>query len=108
MGRCAIEVKVILLDVFAMITFAVGQPEQAFLEDRVISIPESQCEAETLFVVGYAREAILPPVVGTRSCMIVWKVVPGIPILAVIFTDSAPLSFAEVRTPFFPRGVWLD
>src|SRR6476469_2756896 len=30
------------------------------------------------------------------------KITPGIPVVAVIFTYCAPLSFAEVWPPFFP------
>jgi hypothetical protein len=38
-GRCVIEVKVVLLDILAVIAFAVGEAEQAFLQDRVAAVP---------------------------------------------------------------------
>ena len=57
MRRRAVEVEVVFLDVLAVIALAVGQAEQAFLEDRVLSIPQGQGEAQPLLVVGNARPA---------------------------------------------------
>src|SRR5258705_11255886 len=33
------------------------------------------------------------------------EVIPGVAVFAVIFPDCAPLPFAQIRSPFFPRGV---
>ncbi len=41
-ARRSVEVVVQLLDVFAMIAFRVGQPEQPFLEDRVFAVPQRE------------------------------------------------------------------
>jgi hypothetical protein len=40
MGGRAIEIKIIFLDILAMIGFAVGQAEQAFFEDGVLLVPQ--------------------------------------------------------------------
>ncbi len=37
-------------------------------------------------------------------CLIVSEVIPGVPVLAVVFTHSSPLPFTQIGTPFFPRG----
>ena len=39
MGRCAVEIEVVLLDVLPMVAFAVGQAEEPLLEDRVLAVP---------------------------------------------------------------------
>jgi hypothetical protein len=48
MGRRAVEVEVVLLDVLAVIALAVGEAEQALLEDRILAVPQGQGEAEPL------------------------------------------------------------
>src|SRR5262249_41645215 len=42
MRRRVIEVEVVLLDVFTMVTFRRRQSEEAFLEDRVLAVPEGR------------------------------------------------------------------
>ena len=42
MGRRRVEVVVALLDVLAVVPFAVGQAEQPFLQDRVAPVPQRQ------------------------------------------------------------------
>jgi hypothetical protein len=59
-GR-AVEVVVILLDVLAVIALGVREAEEAFLEDRVLLVPEREREAEELAVVGYAGDPVLAP-----------------------------------------------
>jgi hypothetical protein len=40
-GR-AVEIKVVFLDVLAVVAFRVGETEQAFLEDRIGLVPQRQ------------------------------------------------------------------
>jgi len=61
MGRRAVEVEVVFLNVLAVIALAVGQAEQALLEDRVLAVPEGQREAEPLLVVGNPRQTVFTP-----------------------------------------------
>ena len=102
MSRCAIKIEVVLLYVFAVIAFAVRQPEKAFFQDRIFAVPQAQSKAEILLVVGNSREAIFSPAVRPRPGLIVSEIVPSIAILAVIFSNRAPLSFTQVRSPFSP------
>src|SRR5215469_13414579 len=44
MRRCAVEIKVIFLDVFAMIAFVVGEAKQALLQNGISAVPKSKCE----------------------------------------------------------------
>jgi len=39
MGRSVVEIKVIFLYVLTVIPLAVGQPEEALLQDRVAAVP---------------------------------------------------------------------
>ena len=83
MGRRAVEVEVVLLDVLAVIALAVGQAEEAFLEDRIFAVPQGQGEAEPLLVVGDAGQAVLAPAVGGGG-LVVAEVVPGVATFAVV------------------------
>src|SRR5262249_14879434 len=95
-GVCwrAIQVKVILLHILAVIALAIGETEQAFFQDWIISVPKRQRETEALMVIANSGEAILAPVISARSGLIVREVSPGVAILAVIFTHRAPLTLA--------------
>ena len=104
MGRRAVEVEVVFLDILAVIALAVGQAEQAFLEDRVLAVPQGEREAEPLLVVGDAGQAVLAPAIGAGAGLVVAEVVPGVAAFAVVLADGSPLAFAEVRPPFLPGG----
>ena len=107
MGRRAVEVEVVLLHVLPMIPLAVGQTEEALLEDGVLPVPEREREAEPLLVIGDARQAVLAPPIGPGASLIVREVVPGVPKVAVILPNSAPLPLAEVWAPLTPRRLLL-
>src|SRR6185436_11827583 len=57
-----------------------------------------------LVIVGDPCEPIFTPVVGTRPRLVVRKVIPGIAVIAVVFTDRAPLALTQIWTPFLPLG----
>jgi hypothetical protein len=61
MRRRRVEVEVVFLDVLAVVPLAVGQPEEPLLEDRVLTVPQGEREAEELPVVGNARQPVLAP-----------------------------------------------
>ena len=69
--RRAVEIEVVLLDVFAMIALAVREPEQALLENRILSVPKSQRKAEPLLVVGDAGQAVFAPAIGAGASLVV-------------------------------------
>src|SRR6266567_1314867 len=105
MCRRAVDVKVVFLNVLAVVSFAVREAEHAFFEDGVFAIPQGHAEAQQLLVIADSCKTVLAPVIRTGSGLVVGEVVPGISVLAVIFPNRAPLSFAEVRSPFSPRRV---
>ena len=75
-GR-AVEVEVILLDVFAVIALFAGEAEEAFFEDGVAAIPEREREADLLMTVADAGDAVFVPAVSARAGVVVGKVFPG-------------------------------
>ena len=102
MGRRAVEVIIIFLDVFAVIALAVGQAERPLLQDRILAVPQDQRKTQPLVIVTETGETILAPVIGPRAGLVVAEIVPRIPVAAVVLTDGAPLAFAEIRSPLFP------
>ena len=103
MRRRAVEVEVVFLDVLAVIAFAVGQAEQALLENRILAVPQGQREAEPLLVVGDAGQAVFAPAIGARAGLVVAEIIPGVAAFAVVLANRSPLPFAEVGAPLFPR-----
>jgi len=68
-GR-AIEVEVVFLDVLPVIALAVRQSEQAFLEDRIATVPERKRKAEKLLFIADTGETILTPVIRAGPSLI--------------------------------------
>ena len=64
-GWRAVEVEVVLLHILAVVALTVGQAKQPFLEDRVLTIPQGQCEAQVLLIIRNPSQTILAPAVGT-------------------------------------------
>src|SRR5215831_3341504 len=107
MSRRTVQVDVVLLDVLTVIGLAVGEAEQTFFQDRVPAIPESNREAELLLIIGDPRKAIFAPAVGAGPRLVMTKVVPRIPVRAVVFANCTPLPFTEIGPPFLPRDTGL-
>src|SRR5262249_54378312 len=59
--RRAVEIEVVLLDVFSVIAFVPRQSEDALLENRVMLVPESDGEAEKLTAIRNPSDAIFIP-----------------------------------------------
>src|SRR6516165_4126206 len=104
---CTVEIEVIFLHVLAVIALAVCETEQPLLQDRIAAVPQCDCEAKLLLVIRDSREAVLSPAVSARTRLVVSEIVPGIAILAVIFTYRAPLPFTKIGTPFLPGDAAL-
>src|SRR5437773_5156954 len=86
MGRRPVAIKVVLLDVLAVVTLAVRQAEEPLLEDEILAVPEGQRKAEELPVVGDPPEPALAPAVGPRPGLVVPEVLPRVPRGAVVLT----------------------
>ncbi len=100
----AVEVEVVFFYVFAVVGLAVRQPEHAFLEDGVLTIPQGHAETEQLFVVADTCKTVLAPVIGPRPSLVMSEIIPRISVLTIILANSAPLPLAKIRTPLSPRG----
>ena len=105
--RRAVEVEIVFLDILAVIALRAGQAEQPLLQDRIMSIPERQREAEILVAVANSGESILVPAIGAAASVVVREVRPGAAIVAVVFADSSPGALTEVRPPVFPVGLLI-
>src|SRR5271156_2360942 len=92
--RRAVEVKVVFFYVFAVIGLAVRQAECALFENRVLAVPERHAKAQQLLVVADAGKTILTPVICAGPGHVMSEIVPGIPVLAVVFTYCSPLPLA--------------
>src|SRR5215472_5226890 len=99
----AVEIEVVLLDIFAVVAFAVRQAEKAFFQDWVLAIPQGQSKAEILLIVGNTGEPVFAPAICARACLVVTEILPGIAILAVVLANRAPLTLTYVWPPFSPR-----
>src|SRR5215471_11367184 len=108
MSRRTVQVIVIFFDVLPVIGLAVSQAEHALLEDRVLAVPQRQRKTQPLVIVADAGDAILAPMIGARAGLIVAKIVPGVPVLAVVFANGAPLALAEIGPPLPPRHSLLE
>ena len=100
-GR-GVEVVVALLDVLAVVALRARQAEEPLLQDRILSVPERDREADVLVAVGNAHQTVLAPAVGARAGVLVRKVVPGRAVRAVVLAHRAPLPLGEVGPPALP------
>ncbi len=103
-----VDVEVILLDVLAVVPLAVGEPEEALLEDGVALVPQGEGKAQALLVVRDPAEAVLAPAVGPRAGLVVAEVGPRVSVLAVVLADRAPLPLAQVGPPLLPGDARLS
>ena len=102
-GRSAIDVEVVLLQVFAMVALGRDQPERAFLQDRVSTVPQRQRKAQQLVLIRDAGQAVFAPAVGLAAGHVVREIVPRCAVAAVVLADRSPGPLAEVRPPSVPR-----
>ena len=105
-GR-VVEIKVVLLHVFAMIALMGIEAEHAFLQDRITSIPKGKRETQILMTVADAGDAIFIPAVSARSRLIVREVAPRIAVFAVILADGTPCTFRDVWPPAIPVALLM-
>src|SRR5437016_3207042 len=65
-GR-AVEVEIIFLDVFAVVSLTRREPEQPLLQNRIAAIPERQGETQDLITVANPGDAVFAPTVRFAS-----------------------------------------
>src|SRR5262245_35632797 len=105
MCRRAVEKKIVFLHILAVISFLIGQTKHPLFEDRVPFIPQCHSEAYMLPVIAKAPHAIFVPAIRAAARMVVRKIVPGVPICAVVFSHGSPGALAKIRTPAMPIGL---
>ena len=104
-GGGTVEVVVALLHVFAMVAFVAVQPEESFFENRIVAIPKGEGETGSLVTVADAGDAVFVPAVGFGAGMVVGEAGPDfVRVVGVVFANSAPGAFGNVRSPAFPMG----
>lgn len=94
-------------DVPRSVPLAVGQPEEALLQDGIAPVPQGQGEAQPLPVVGDAGDAVLAPAVGAGAGMVVGEKIPGVAVFAVVLPDRPSLPLRKLRPPFFPKNTFF-
>lgn len=104
MRGCVVEIEEVLLDVLAVVSFTIRQPEQPLLQDRILLVPERHGEAEVLVAIAKPRETVLVPAIGAASRVVVRKVLPSASVGAVVFPHRSPRAIAHVRAPALPIG----
>ena len=112
MGRGGIEVEITLFHVLAVIALAVGEAEEALLQNRILAVPQRQRETEPALAVGQAQQPILAPAISAAAGMVVWEILPTSAVRRIILAHGGPLALGQVWTPAFPvlrpRGVLLQ
>src|SRR5512147_3157622 len=103
MRRRTVEVEVIFLDVLAVIAFAIGEPEETLLEDRVFPVPKGERKTDSLLLVADPPEPILAPAIGARAGVIVGEEIPRVTPRTIVLADGPPLTLGQIRAPLLPQ-----
>src|SRR5258708_33696456 len=74
---CRVEVKVIFLDVLAMIALISRKAKKPFFQNGVASIPQRQPETDHLVAVADPAEAVLSPTIRARTLVGVREKLPS-------------------------------
>ena len=101
-ARQPLQVPPVLLDILAVVSLRAGEPEHPLLENRVVAVPERECEAELVANIRDPGHPVLVPPVGPRAGVIVRERVPGVATLRVVLANGAPGAFAQIRAPLVP------
>src|SRR5215813_5736975 len=103
MGWSTVEIKVVVLHVFAMIAFTGRQAKSAFFQNRIFSIPEDNTENQKLIAITDRCEPIFAPAVGLASGRVMRKKIPCRSVRAVVLANRSPRTFADIRPPTTPQ-----
>ena len=63
--RRAVGIEINLLHILAVIALRTGETEEAFLQNRIVLIPEGERETKPLFVIANAAYAVFAPTIGS-------------------------------------------
>src|SRR5215510_985096 len=102
MRRRAIDIEVVLFNVFTVIAFTSGETKQPLLENGIFSIPQGERKADQLMPVGNTGDAVFIPAVCSRPGVIMRQIVSCRAVSAVILADCSPCALAEIGAPTLP------
>src|ERR1035437_9808594 len=110
MRRCGVKIVIQLLHVLAVVALGVRQAEKTLLQNRVPAVPQCEREAEVLFVVADAGDAVFAPAISPAARVVVRKILPRRAAGRIILAHRAPLPFGQIRAkkrPLLFAGVPL-
>src|SRR5437762_9193688 len=58
-----------------------------------------------LLVITDTGNSVFTPAIYPTACVLVWKIIPGLTMLTIVFPHCTPLAFAKVWPPFSPAGL---
>src|SRR5580704_2031366 len=99
MRRSGVEVVIMFLNVFAVISLTVREAEKPLFQNRILPIPEGQGQTEALMVVAQTANTIFAPTISTAARLVVSEIVPSGPVRTVILTNRSPLALAQIGAP---------
>src|SRR5579883_750073 len=97
-----IQIEVVLLNIFSVISLVAGQAEEPLFQDRVLAVPQRESEADHLVPIGNAGKSILSPAVGARARVIMREELPCGTVCAIVLADGSPLALRKVWPPALP------
>ncbi len=103
MGRRAVQIPPVVLDILPVVAFRTAQAERPLLEDRVPAVPQRQPQTQPLPLVAHRGQPVLVPPVGPRPSVLMRERRPSVPARAVVLPHTRPRPLAHVRTPQPPR-----
>jgi len=92
MSRRRVEIKIVLLHVFAVIPFVARESEKTLFEDRIFTVPEGEGKTDVLMSIRDPGYAVLAPTISAAPRMLMGQIVPGVSICAVVLAHGAPLA----------------
>jgi hypothetical protein len=101
-GRCRVEIEVVLLDVFAVVSLGRREAEGALFEVWVPLMSECECQDQDLIAVAEPGEIVLTPSIRRVTRQILRREFPGVAFRAVVLADRAPGALRHVRSPTSP------
>src|SRR2546423_435258 len=104
-ARRAIRVEINFFHVLAVVPLRTRHAEKPLLQKRIAPVPERERQTESLFEIADAANSIFAPAKRAGARLLVRKIIPGVPIGAVILAHGSPGPLGEVWPPKMPALV---
>src|SRR5262245_28411332 len=102
MRGSAVEVKIILFEIFAVVTLTRCQTERPLFQNGILTIPQSQAEYQKLITVADRGQAILTPAISLAAGHVMRQEIPSRSVWAIVLTNCSPRAFADIGSPTSP------